>query len=109
MENLYTSTINVVRSGEYINKPINYKGIFRDKYHPDDLIIEISPQTIESYTVIDVTPVFWADIFRQSKLEYSVEYLIKIFWKDGKKSIIYINREVYLSFITRMNDPKYES
>lgn len=111
MENIkYTESINVVYSGEYQGNTINYDGILNG-WDPDDILIEMSPETIESYTIIDTRPVFGIDMYyqeRSNKLYCDVEYLIKIFWKDGKKSLIYIDREVYFYFIAKMNDPQYE-
>lgn len=109
----YTSTIDVVREGEYKGQKINYKGIVLQEggYGLDEIIVEMSPETVESYVVIDATPVFGIDMYHQersNKLYCDVEYLIKIFWKDGKESLIYISRYIYLDFIVKMNAPKYE-
>lgn len=106
----YTSTINTVCGGEYKGEKIDYRGIILQEkgYGLDAIIIEMSPETVESYIVVDETPTFGISLYQGSNLKCSVEYLIKIFWKDGKKSLIYINRYVYLHFLIKMNDPEYE-
>lgn len=83
--------INTVLKGEYKGCDIK-KGeiICADK-------IKLSPENIASYTIIDKSPDPGSTV--GSVIMY---YLIDIIWKNGKKSLIYIDTDNYLLLTIEM-------
>lgn len=56
---------------------------------------KLSPENITSYTIIDKSP----SPYSSGGGTVKMYYLIEIVWKDGDKSLIYIDTDNYLTFI----------
>lgn len=92
-------TINTVWSGEYKDRDIS--GAVIEPEFSMDPNVSLSLENVESYTIIDAMPSPRFS-YGGAQLDWDMEYIIKIVWKDGKQSVIYIDRENYLWFIREM-------
>ena len=92
--------INIVWGGKYNNKKV-YCGNIAEDYSLDETIIKFSPETVESYTVIDAMP-SPSFSYGGAQLDWDMLYIIEIAWKDGEKSLIYLDRREYESLIYHM-------
>lgn len=81
--------INRVLKGKYEGSKIRDGEInYNYKKH------KLSPENIMSYAIIDKSPSPFS-----GGSGFEMYYLIEIVWKDGEKSLIYINTDNYLELI----------
>lgn len=86
--------VNTVLKGKYKGCEIKNGEIIYDGYYK----CKLSAENIVSYTIIDRSP------FQYSSGGSIYLYdIIQIEWKDGEKSLIYIDDSNYLEFIVAMH------